>query len=97
MQKNILRRNIRLFFASESGKRYSANVSFKNIIDTGTNPVGALDSANLKEKKAPKRSGLLKISLKLRLRATGCEDCLVHLGKLLGHIGMEELIEFPAC
>jgi len=30
--KNILRRNIRPFFASESGKRYSANVSNFNLI-----------------------------------------------------------------
>jgi hypothetical protein len=31
--KNILRRNIRPFFASESGKRYSANGSFKATVD----------------------------------------------------------------
>jgi hypothetical protein len=30
--KNILRRNIRPFFASESGKRYSANVSLKGCV-----------------------------------------------------------------
>jgi len=32
-KKIILRRNIRPFFASESGKRYSANVSAKEKID----------------------------------------------------------------
>jgi len=33
VQKNILRRNIRPLFASESGERYSANVSYIIIID----------------------------------------------------------------
>ena len=32
-QKNILRRNTRLFFASESGKRYSANGSLWCAVD----------------------------------------------------------------
>ena len=40
VQKNILRRNIRPLFASESGERYSANVSPGDVNSTLSNDLG---------------------------------------------------------
>jgi len=56
-------------------------------------PNGNIPTWRLK-KEASTKSELLTLSLLLRLWTSGCQDRAVHIGKLLGHIGMEELIEF---